>query len=184
MSEFVTQEIISAGMGGQGVLKAGLLIAETSMKEGYNVSWIPSYGPEMRGGTANCKVVVSKRPVGSPIVTSPNVLLAFNRPSLEKFEQSLKPGGILIYNKSLIEIEPKRTDLKLVPIKATEIADELGNTKATNMVMVGAYVKATGYLNPEKVKEEIKHMFASKPQFVELNIKAFEAGYEAAEEIK
>ncbi len=178
--EFKTQEIISAGMGGQGVLKAGLILAEVAMKAGYHVSWMPSYGPEMRGGTAHCKVVISDRPVGSPIVANPNVVLAFNRPSMEKFEKLMKPGGLLIINESLVEVEPTRNDLEIVKVPASKLADELGNTKATNMVMIGAYVKKTGYLKLDEVIEQIKETFKGKPEkVIDINIKAIKAGFDA-----
>ena len=134
-----THEILCAGFGGQGILFLGKMIAKAGMIEDKEVSWIPSYGPEMRGGTANCSVVVSDKKIGSPVVCKPTILVAMNRPSLEKFEVDIKPNGILLYNKTLIEVAPKRTDVQIKAVNVTGIASELGNVKLANVVAEHSY---------------------------------------------
>ena len=131
---------IFAGFGGQGVLLMGQLLAAAGMKEGKNTSWIPSYGPEMRGGTANCSVMLSEQEIDSPLVTRPTSLIVMNRPSLEKFEDSVVPGGSIFVNSSMIDIKVKRTDVNAYYVPCTEIATELGNPKVSNMIMLGAYL--------------------------------------------
>ncbi|HOJ76841.1 MAG TPA: 2-oxoacid:acceptor oxidoreductase family protein [Bacillota bacterium] len=173
----MTLEAIFAGFGGQGVMLIGQLLAYSGMYEGKNVSWFPAYGPEMRGGTANCSVVVSDDPVGSPVISEPDVLVAMNRPSLEKFEKLLKPGGILFYNTSLIDIKPQRTDIKVIGIPANDIATELGNAKVANMVVMGAILKATGAVDLETVVSVLKKtMTGSKQSLIPLNRTALERG--------
>lgn len=173
----MTLEAIFAGFGGQGVMLMGQLLAYSGMYEGKNVSWFPAYGPEMRGGTANCSVVVSDEPVGSPVISEPDVLIAMNRPSLEKFEKMLKPGGILFYNTSLIDIKPQRTDIKVIGIPANDIATELGNAKVANMVVMGAILKATGAVDLETVVSVLKKtMTGSKQSLIPLNRTALERG--------
>ena len=132
------QEVIIAGFGGQGVLFAGLLLAYAAMDEGKDVTWIPSYGPEMRGGTANCTVVVSDEEIGSPFVKNPSAVLAMNLPSLDKYEKLVKPGGVLVVNASMVNREVERKDINVVSLPANEIADEAGSKRAVNMVMLGA----------------------------------------------
>jgi Pyruvate/2-oxoacid:ferredoxin oxidoreductase gamma subunit len=140
-----------AGFGGQGVLMLGLMLAQAGMRTGYNVSWIPSYGPEMRGGTANCHVNLSRRRIGSPLVSRPTVLVAMNLPSLEKFENEVAPGGLILYDASLINRPPRRTDVKVLVIPATEIADSLGNARIANMVILGAFITFTRILTKESI---------------------------------
>lgn len=137
------QEFIIAGFGGQGVLLLGQMLAYAGMLEGKQVSWMPSYGPEMRGGTANCTVVISDEEIGSPVVSQPSCVIALNLPSLDKFEPMVKPGGLLLINSSLVDREPRRDDIKAVALPATEIASELGNIRVTNMVALGALVQLT-----------------------------------------
>ncbi len=132
------EEIIFAGFGGQGVLFAGQLLAYTALAEGKHVTWIPSYGPEMRGGTANCTVVVSDEPIGSPISQYPSIAVVFNNPSLEKYEPLVRAGGLLVINESLVVHGSSRDDLTVVSLPATEIATELGETRVTNMILLGA----------------------------------------------
>ena len=174
------QEVVFAGFGGQGVMIAGQILAHSAMEEGYNVVWLPSYGPEMRGGTANCIVVVSREPIASPIVPSPGAAVAMNNPSLERFGATVRPGGVVIINSSLVNIRLDRTDVKQIEIPANNISIELGSGKASNMVVLGAYVGATGAVSIEVLKEFVQRKFANKPQFVGLNIAALEAGYERA----
>jgi 2-oxoglutarate ferredoxin oxidoreductase subunit gamma len=173
-------EAIFAGFGGQGVLLMGQLIAYSGMYEGKNVSWVPSYGPEMRGGTANCSVVVSEEAIGSPVFTEPNVLVAMNRPSLEKFEATLKPGGLLFYNSSLIEIQPKRTDITVIAVPANDLATELGNSRVANMVVMGAIIKKTGIVTVDTAMHVLteKVLTGRKEKLIPVNRAAFDKGME------
>ena len=174
----MSHDMIMAGFGGQGVLLMGQLMTYAGMIENREVSWIPSYGPEMRGGTANCSVIIRNEKVGSPIVTEPNVLVAMNLPSLDKFEPQLQSGGILIINSSLIEKEASRQDIKVYKIPANELAQEIGNPKVANMIVLGAIVKASGAVAPESVLGAFAKMFAKKPELLEINKIALEKGAE------
>jgi 2-oxoisovalerate ferredoxin oxidoreductase beta subunit len=168
-----------AGFGGQGILLLGTALAEAGMISGYNVTWIPSYGPEMRGGTANCQVGISEDRIGSPLVSNPSVLIAMNLPSIDRFEPELREGGLLIYDSSLINREPERKDIESVAIPATKLADELGNSRAANMVMVGAYVGKSGLLSRESVMKALEHVVKRKA-LMDLNIKAVDKGIDYA----
>lgn len=171
------KEIIISGFGGQGVMAIGKNLVEAGMAEGLEVTWAPSYGPEMRGGTANCHVVLSSRPVGSPLFSYPTELIAMNGPSLEKFEPMVKEEGLVFVNSSVVTEKVHRADLRAVYVACSEIADSIGNPKVGNMVMLGAYIGATGALKPETVRAMIEHMFTgAKAKLVPLNIKALEAG--------
>ncbi|MDK2901620.1 Pyruvate synthase subunit PorC [Koleobacter methoxysyntrophicus] len=170
-------EIIMAGFGGQGIMLMGQLLAYAGMLEGKEVSWLPSYGPEMRGGTANCTVIVSTDKVGSPIVSKPNVIIVMNRPSLDKFEPVVRENGLLIYNSSLIDRRPKRNDLQLIAVPANEIANELGNSKIANMVALGAFIGKTKAVNIESVIESLKKVLSpEKSDLIALNKQALEKG--------
>ena len=171
-------EIVLAGFGGQGVLLIGKLMAYAGMKAGHEVTWLPSYGPEMRGGTCNCTVVMSDRPIGSPISKRPHALIVLNLPSLDKFEDSVRPGGIIVVNTSLINRLPRRTDVTVVPVASNEIAIELGNAKAANMVALGAFVGASGLVARESVAEVLKESFAARPKLVAINEQALARGFE------
>ena len=138
-------EILIAGFGGQGILFAGQVLAYAAMDAGNIVTWIPSYGPEMRGGTANCAVVIADSAIGSPLVPRPGVCLVMNKPSLLKYEPMLAPGGLLLWNSSLIDLQPARDDLRAVAVPANEIAEKEGSARAANMVMLGALAR----LRPE-----------------------------------
>lgn len=175
--KYKNPEIKIAGFGGQGILLMGAAMAQAGMFADYYVSWLPSYGPEMRGGTANCHVNIRSLEVGSPMVSSPTVLIAMNRPSLEKFENDVAPGGIIIYDSSLIDIEPKRTDVEVLAIPATKMADEIGNTRIANMLVMGAYVGYTNLLPKDAIFESLKTAIKRK-RFIEINEKAVNAGYE------
>jgi 2-oxoisovalerate ferredoxin oxidoreductase beta subunit len=175
--KYKNPEIKVAGFGGQGILLLGAAMAQAGMLENYHVSWLPSYGPEMRGGTANCHVNIRDLEVGSPMVSQPSVLIAMNRPSLEKFENDVKKGGLIIYDSSLIDIKPQRTDVEILEIPATKLADELGNTRIANMVVFGAYVGYTGLMNKETVYESLKSAIKHK-RFMDINIKAVDKGYQ------
>jgi 2-oxoisovalerate ferredoxin oxidoreductase beta subunit len=180
---FRNPEILAAGFGGQGIMLLGVAAAQTGMLEGYQSSWIPAYGPEMRGGTANCSVRISEDEIGSPMVTSPNILMAFNRPSLEKFEAAVKADGVLFYDSSLIDVEPTRKDCDIVPIPFTKIADDLGNTRAVNMVALGAMVGYTGILNLESCYEALNAVVKRK-NLIDLNKKAILKGFEVGQKMR
>ena len=170
-------KIVLAGFGGQGVLFAGKLIANTALIEDREVSWLPSYGPEMRGGTANCSVVLSDKPVGSPVFAHPTELIALNEPSLAKFEAGVLPGGAVFVNSDVVTDKVSRTDLTAYYIPCSKIAEEVGNPKVSNMVMLGAYVAGTKILKPETIETMIQEMFAGpKAKFIPLNIEAFRRG--------
>ncbi|MBU1700701.1 MAG: 2-oxoacid:acceptor oxidoreductase family protein [Candidatus Eisenbacteria bacterium] len=164
-----------AGFGGQGVLMLGVALADCGMRYGYNVSWLPSYGPEMRGGTANCHVRMASEPIGSPIVAEISVLVAMNRPSLEKFEKDLIPGGLLFYDSTLVDVEPTRTDVQVIPIPATKLADELGQTRAANMVIMGAYITITKIFPLEHAINTLPD-FIKKSSMIPLNVEALKRG--------
>ena len=171
------REIVIAGFGGQGVMSMGKTLAEAGLKEGYEVSWVPSYGPEMRGGTANCAVVISDLPIGSPVVSKPTELIAMNGPSLKKFESRVEPGGLILVNSSQVEDPSCRVDCRCYMIPSMEEAGKLGNFKVANMVMLGAYIKATNALKLETLQEMLRHVFSGpKAHLVELNIRALQAG--------
>ncbi len=133
-------EIITAGFGGQGVLFTGQLLTYAAMDEGREVTWIPSYGPEMRGGTANCTVVISDEEIGSPMVSDPQAVIAMNLPSLDKYEGKVRPGGVLVVSESMVDRAVSRQDIKVVMVKANEIAEELGDKRMMNMVLLGALI--------------------------------------------
>ena len=175
----MNKEMIFSGFGGQGVMLMGQIIAYAGMMEGQQVSWFPAYGPEMRGGTANCSVIIGDEPVGTPIVTEPGVIVAMNLPSLDKFEPMLTAGGSLLINSSLIERGPHRTDVKSFLVPCNDIAKELGNLKVANMVMVGAIVAASGAVSIESVINILaKKIFKNKPQVMPLNEQAIRRGVE------
>jgi 2-oxoglutarate ferredoxin oxidoreductase subunit gamma len=171
-------DVIMAGFGGQGILLIGKILAYAGMNEGKQVSWLPSYGPEMRGGTCNCTVVISDRPVGSPVIRSPRAVLAMNLPSLDKFEPDLRPGGVLLINTSLITRGASRDDVTVVEVRANDIANGLGNPRSANMVALGAYLGATHAVSLEEVENVVRDSFAAKPQLAELNLTALHKGFE------
>ena len=149
-------EMILAGFGGQGILFAGKMLAYAAMLKNRHLSWLPSYGPEMRGGTANCHVIISDEPVGSPIITKPDVLVVMNKPSLDKFENEVAEGGIIFVDSSLIDRQVERKDVEAVYIDATELADKSGNKNLANMVMLGAVIKKTGLFTMDEIKDTIR----------------------------
>lgn len=147
--------IILAGFGGQGILSAGKMAAQAALIEGKEVSWFPSYGPEMRGGTANCSVVISDEPIGSPVVNDADVVICLNQPSMEKFEQMLVPGGILIVDSSLIKNKPTRTDIKFIAMPASDIASELGSMAYGPVSMLGCLSKATSCFSKDSFEKAL-----------------------------
>ncbi len=174
----MTNEIIIAGFGGQGVVSSGIILAYAGMIEDKHVSFFPSYGAEMRGGTANCSVVISSDPVASPIVANPDIVIVMNEPSLARFEPTLQPNGLFFFNQTLIKSQPTRKDITIIPVEANAIAEELGQGRIANMVMLGVVAKKTGVLKLETLKKAQRKRFtkANKEQ-LELNDKALERGY-------
>ena len=174
-------EVMFAGFGGQGILASAKILAHAAMGEGFEVSWVPSYGPEMRGGTAYCTVVVSDRPIGSPIIRNPQHLVAMNRPSLEKFAKMIKPKGVILINSSLISINSGRDDVVELIIPVTDIAKELGEIRAANIVALGAFVARSGIVGFDQIISAVKEEFSKKEKFIPLNVKALEKGKQEAE---
>ena len=173
-------EVMFAGFGGQGIMLIGKILAHTAMKQGLEVAWIPSYGPEMRGGTAYCTVVISDEPIGSPIIKHPEHLVAMNRPSLEKFAPMAKPGGVVLINASLISIDSGRDDVVELKVFTTEAAKSLGNVKAANIVALAAFAEKSKMVDFDLLKECVKKEFAKKPKLIPLNMEAVEAGRKIA----
>ena len=173
-----TFNILIAGFGGQGVLFAGKCLAYEGLIENKQVSWLPSYGPEMRGGTANCSVILSDTPVGSPIVSNPNVLVAMNLPSLDKYEAATVSGGKIFVESTLIDRKVTRTDVEAFYIPATKMAAEIGAPTLANMVMLGKVIKETGAVSFSDIEAGLKKVIpARKADMLAINLKAVEAGY-------
>jgi 2-oxoglutarate ferredoxin oxidoreductase subunit gamma len=178
------EEVLFAGFGGQGVMFVGQLLAYAGMDEGLEVTWIPSYGPEMRGGTAHCYVVLSDKPIGSPIVRNPKVAIAFNKPSFEKYESFIAPDGLLVYNASLIDLQSSRTDIRQLAIPATDIADELGSAKVTNLVLLAATLAARPILPLTAIRRAVEeHIPVHRRNLLPLNFEALEKGAAFAENL-
>jgi len=166
-----------AGFGGQGVMLIGQLLAYGGMMEDKEVSWHPSYGPEMRGGTANCTVVVSDDPVASPVVSSPGIALVLNTPSFDRFEPAVVPGGLLIVNTSLCERQSQREDIKVIEVPATAIADEIGDGRVANMVMLGALIGSTEMVSLDTIKESLRKVLPERRHgLIPLNEQALQRG--------
>ena len=171
-------KILIAGFGGQGILFSGKALAYTGLKAGKEVSWLPSYGPEMRGGTANCSIILSDAPIGSPIVDKPDVLIAMNLPSLEKYFFETEKGGYVIYDSSLINKHEVRDDISIYPIPATKLANDNGLAGLANMIIMGKTIKETNLLTLEQLKNSLSQMVpAKKAELLEKNLKAIELGY-------
>jgi 2-oxoglutarate ferredoxin oxidoreductase subunit gamma len=175
-------EVTFAGFGGQGIMTAGQLLAFAGMAEGKKVIWLPSYGPEMRGGTAYCTVVISESRIGSPIINNPRALCVFNRPSFDKFSPRVKPGGILIVNSSLINVSSDRKDLTQLLVPANDIALKAGNSKAANVVVLGAFVAASAVVSLATVRNIVKDKMGAKKEMLEINLKVLRQGYDLARE--
>lgn len=175
----IDQRLKIAGFGGQGLLFLGRLLAEAGMRQNLHVSWLPSYGPEMRGGTANCHVNISTTEIGSPLVSAPTVLIAMNKPSLEKFENEVVSGGLIIYDSGLIDHPPARSDVEVIALPATEMADKIGSAKSANMVALGALLGKTNMLDKDAVIDLVKAK-TKKAALLDLNNHAVEAGFEFA----
>ncbi len=178
----MTHKVIMAGFGGQGVMLMGQLLAYSAMLEDKHVSWLPSYGPEMRGGTANCMVIVSEQPVASPLVTSATALIAMNLPSLIKFQDSVKPGGLIIYNSSLIDEKPNRDDVTVLAVPCNDLAKEIGNPRVANIVALGALVQLSKVCQLNSVLESLKKALPERHHhLLPLNEKALDKGASLAD---
>ena len=175
----MTHQILIAGFGGQGVLFAGKFLAYKGMVEDKNISWLPSYGPEMRGGTANCSVVLSDMPVGSPIITNPDVLVAMNLPSLQKFVDAVVPGGKIFIDSTLIDVKVERTDVEVFYIPATQMAKDAGFSTLANMILMGKVIKETGAVRFDNNLETLKSFIpAKKEKLIDINCQALQTGYD------
>jgi len=174
----MTTRIVCSGIGGQGILTLGNVIADIGMRKGHHVTWMPSYGPEMRGGTANCSVIISDRVIGSPMVQNKiDVLVAMNQPSVDKFLPLVKPGGLALVNTSIVTDKIEGGDVKIVEIDATNIAVKAGSARIANMVMLAGFLKETTLFTMEDVIEVLESRFATRnPQLIPLNIEAIKMG--------
>ncbi len=180
----MTEEIIIAGFGGLGVLSMGQILCYGGVIEGKEVSWMPSYGPEMRGGTANCIAIISDSKISSPILTKFDTVIALNQPSLDKFESAVKPGGLLIYEASTIINPPTRTDIEIVPIEAANEATKLNNSKVMNMIILGAFLKKKPVITFENALDGLKKVLPERyHKLIPVNKTAMERGMEIAESI-
>ena len=174
----MTTQILIAGFGGQGILFSGKLLAYKALSEGKELSWLPSYGPEMRGGTASCSVTISDEPVGSPIIDHPDVLIVMNLPSLDKYENTVKPGGMIFVDSSLVEREVERKDVKAFYIPSTKIAQDMGAPNLANIVLLGKVLKDCPAISRSFLEEALKKVVSAKhPEMYDLNLKAIDAGY-------
>ena len=174
-----TTQIMIAGFGGQGVLFAGKFLAYKGMVQEKQISWLPSYGPEMRGGTANCSVVISDTPVGSPIITNPDILIAMNLPSLQKFVDAVVPGGKIILDSTLIDAKVERTDVEVFYIPATQLAKDAGFSTLANMILTGKVLKVIDTMAYEGNKETLESFIpAKKAGLIDVNLKALQIGYD------
>jgi len=171
---------VFGGFGGQGLLFAGHVLAQAAVIEGRTVSWMPSYGPEMRGGTASCTVVIADHPIGSPIVDSAESVVALNPPSLAKFEPLLVAGGLLIVNTSLIEAEPRRTDIEVVSLPCSQLARAAGDDRLVSVVALGGLIARRPIVGRESIDQALVDVVGDRPDVIEANLAAFERGYTAA----
>ena len=175
----MTTQILIAGFGGQGVLFAGKFLAYKGLVQDKQVSWLPSYGPEMRGGTANCSVIISDMPVGSPIITNPDVLVAMNLPSLTKFVDTVVPGGKIIIDSTLIDVKVQRSDVQVFYVPATQMAKDAGFATLANMILAGKVLKETDAVSFDGNKETLESFIpAKKAGLIDINCKALQAGYD------
>ncbi|OJX40697.1 MAG: 2-oxoacid:ferredoxin oxidoreductase subunit gamma [Chloroflexi bacterium 44-23] len=170
-------EIIIAGFGGQGVLFAGQVLAYAAMDQGMHVTWIPSYGPEMRGGTANCTVVISDLEIGSPLISHPTAVIAMNKPSFDKYEKMVKAGGLLVVNQSMVDREVERNDIRSIMVPANDIAEKIGDKRMTNMVLLGALLGNLNFLPLKAVEKSLReHLPVKHHELLPANREALERG--------
>ncbi len=173
------EEIIFSGFGGQGALFAGQLLTYAALDEGRQVTWIPSYGPEMRGGTAHCVVIISDEPIGSPLTRYPTAAVVLNPASMDKYEPLVKPGGVLVVNSSLVQRPATRTDITVITVPANDIAQEVGDVRMANVVLLGALLAVKEIVKPESVKKAMdEHIPAAKARFIEPNKQSLQRGLE------
>ena len=176
----MTTRILVSGFGGQGVLTLGQLMANVALNQGKEVTWMPSYGAEMRGGTANCSVIISDKMIGSPIATTNiDILCAMNTPSITKFLDKVRPGGQVFVNSSIVKDKVERNDVSILEIDASNIAVKMGNLRVANMVMLAGFLLKTGLFTMEDIEKVINQRFASNEQLIALNIEAVKKGIEA-----
>jgi len=168
---------VIAGFGGQGVMSIGLNLAQAAMLEGKNVTYLPSYGAEVRGGTANCTVVISDDEIASPVASSPEFIIAMNQPSAVRFQNQIQSGGLFFINSSLVESAISRGDINIISVPANGIAEELGNPKAANMVMLGAFTRRSSLVSLSSVIKTLKDILGTKQKLLAINEKALRAGY-------
>ncbi|MDF2874509.1 MAG: 2-oxoacid:acceptor oxidoreductase, alpha subunit [Sporomusa sp.] len=170
-------KVLLAGFGGQGVMFIGKVLAYSGMLGGREVCWIPSYGPEMRGGTANCSVLVADEEIHSPVINQADAGIVLNQPSYDRFLGRIKPGGTLVVNSSIVKLNPKRDDINIIAIEATELANEIGNSSLANMVCLGALLPSLSLVNMESVKKAMDEVIGKKkPELYELNVAAINKG--------
>jgi 2-oxoglutarate ferredoxin oxidoreductase subunit gamma len=174
------KDVMFAGFGGQGILLMGKLLALAAMDEGREVTWVPSYGAEMRGGTANCNVVVSDKPIGSPVIRNPMHLVVMNRPSLEKYVPMVRPKGVILINSSLVTADTGREDVDELNVPANDIAIELGSIKSANIVALAAFVARSQFVDFEFLRECVKYAFSKNEKLINLNMEALDRGKQAA----
>ncbi len=178
-----TTELVIAGFGGQGILFLGEVLAKAAVIEGRNATWMPAYGPEQRGGTATCTVVIADEPIGSPVVVDPPVAVVMNRPSMDKFEPRVRPGGFLIVNSSMVDRKAERTDLRVLTVDAVREATALGEARVANMVVLGALLAATAMVSPEATRQALVALIPpSRAHMLEINLAAIRRGEEIAAE--
>lgn len=179
------EELIIAGFGGQGVMSMGQLLTYAGMIEDKHVAYIPSYGPEMRGGTANCLVTISDKEISSPIFSEPTSVIIMNQPSLEKFEPAVQPGGLLIVNSSLVSKKASRSDIRFIPVAGNEHAQKLGSDKVSNIVILGAYLELTKVVSIDSIIESLKKVLPERRHnLIPLNRQALELGAEVVQNLK
>ena len=169
---------VFAGFGGQGVLSMGLNVAQAAMMEGKNVTYLPAYGVEVRGGTANCTVAISDEEIASPVASAPEFLVAMNQPSVFRFQNQVESGGVLLINSTLIEVEISRGDIEVIRVPAGDIAEKLESPKSANMVMLGAFIKKSNIVSISAIIEELKNTLKGKEKLIAINEKALMAGYD------
>ncbi|HQA06654.1 MAG TPA: 2-oxoacid:acceptor oxidoreductase family protein [Syntrophomonadaceae bacterium] len=176
------KQILFAGFGGQGVLSMGQFLTHAALSAGMHVTWVPSYGAEMRGGTANCLVTISDQEISSPLTENPLMAVILNRPSLDKFEPRIKPNGTLVLNTSMVDRQPERTDLEILEMPMNELAEEIGNPRGANMILLGAYLQKTRVVEVQQALQYFEVIFKGKPQqIIERNREAFIAGVKYAQ---
>ncbi|MFO8100750.1 MAG: 2-oxoacid:acceptor oxidoreductase family protein [Dehalococcoidia bacterium] len=169
---------IFAGFGGQGVLSMGLNLAQAAMLEGKEVTYLPSYGAEVRGGTANCTVAISDEEIASPVASSPQFIVALNQPSLVRFQNQIHPGGVFFVNSSITEVRITREDIEVVEVPASRIAEGMKNPKGVNTVMLGTFVKKSGLVSLDSLMKGLEDSFKKKPKLIDINKKALQAGFD------